>query len=452
MGRLHMTLTLDLQGLLPGKVLDTWLKEHRYFICIDCQSLVADSHQTSHRGKCKHIVHSTAEPPANLSQSVGGLCGTPVLPTFEDICQLPSYTLHHIPANARLAFARVLSTALRNAVHGNTKEPCLKLFMLPKCVLHSQKRKGRRHKPIPIEHLCDFRLKGVAPNNNDTWELLQGKHPKGPLPTTPGITNPSAIIVPVDFNIMAILQSFPRYHRISSEVGVLQGDPLSSLFFCLVLHILITAIVGPKIAISQALYIIQELGPTLGMFINAAKCELYSLNVVTAIAADSICSQLSFHSWLASYLAIHQSSRKSAAVAEIYSRLNIALACSIASAILARELQSSSLLLGCALGNNRWVRGKPAALDITITSPLCPAILGESCHQTVAAVLAAETRKLPSNGPKCQELGWSCILLADETYGNWGKEAQDTISRLASHLAIHPSSPKYQWGLRFMGD
>ena len=84
-----------------------------------------------------------------------------------------------------------------------------------------------------------------------------------------------------------------------------------------------------------------------------------------------------------------------------------------------------------------WDRGKPAALDITITSPLCPAILGESCHQTGAAVLAAEAHKLHSNGPKCQELGWSCISLAVETYGNWGKEAHITISRLASHLAIH---------------
>ena len=89
-----------------------------------------------------------------------------------------------------------------------------------------------------------------------------------------------------------------------------------------------------------------------------------------------------------------------------------------------------------------WDRGKPAALDITITSPLCPAILGESCQQAGAAVLAAEARKLHSNGPKCQELGWSCIPLAVETYGNRGKEAQDTISRLASHLAIHLSSPK----------
>ena len=89
-----------------------------------------------------------------------------------------------------------------------------------------------------------------------------------------------------------------------------------------------------------------------------------------------------------------------------------------------------------------WDIGKPAALDITITSPLCPAILGESCHQAGVAVLAAEACKLHSNGPKCQELGWSFIPLAVEMYGNWGKEAHDTISRLASHLAIHQSSPK----------
>ena len=89
-----------------------------------------------------------------------------------------------------------------------------------------------------------------------------------------------------------------------------------------------------------------------------------------------------------------------------------------------------------------WDRGKPAALDIPITSPLCPAILGESYQQAGAAVLAAEAQKLHSNGPKCQELGWSCIPLAVETYRNWGKEAQNTISRLASRLAIHQSSPK----------
>ena len=37
-------MTLHLQGLLPGKVPDTWLKEHWYFACTECQSLVADYH------------------------------------------------------------------------------------------------------------------------------------------------------------------------------------------------------------------------------------------------------------------------------------------------------------------------------------------------------------------------------------------------------------------------
>ena len=37
-----------------------------------------------------------------------------------------------------------------------------------------------------------------------------------------------------------------------------------------------------------------------------------------------------------------------------------------------------------------WDRGKPAALDLSITSPPCSAILSESCHQAGAAALAAE--------------------------------------------------------------
>ena len=86
---------------------------------------------------------------------------------------------------------------------------------------------------------------------------------------------------------------------ISSEVGVQQGDPLSPMFFCLVLHKIVSAIVsdencssllfhawyqddgvvaGPKHAVSRALAIIQEHGPPLGLFINAAKCKLFSLS------------------------------------------------------------------------------------------------------------------------------------------------------------------------------
>ena len=38
----------------------------------------------------------------------------------------------------------------------------------------------------------------------------------------------------------------------------------------------------------------------------------------------------------------------------------------------------------------RWEKGLPAALDITVTSPLNPAILDESCS---TAAVAAESRK-----------------------------------------------------------
>ncbi|KAL5483840.1 hypothetical protein EMCRGX_G020256 [Ephydatia muelleri] len=59
-----------------------------------------------------------------------------------------------------------------------------------------------------------------------------------------------------------------------------------------------------------------------------------------------------------------------------------------------------------------------------------------------SAAYAAECRKHEANDTKCQELGWTCIPLAVETFGHWGKEAQAVFSRLASFIAIHRASPK----------
>ena len=89
-----------------------------------------------------------------------------------------------------------------------------------------------------------------------------------------------------------------------------------------------------------------------------------------------------------------------------------------------------------------WERGKPAAFDNTVTSPLCPAVLGEASRVAGAAALAAETCKHMANDKKCQELGWACVPIAMETYGNWSQEAKDTFSRLASCLATGSSQPK----------
>ena len=46
-----------------------------------------------------------------------------------------------------------------------------------------------------------------------------------------------------------------------------------------------------------------------------------------------------------------------------------------------------------------WERGQPAALDITVTSPLAPASLKELSRIAGVAALSAETRKHADNDP-----------------------------------------------------
>ena len=89
-----------------------------------------------------------------------------------------------------------------------------------------------------------------------------------------------------------------------------------------------------------------------------------------------------------------------------------------------------------------WDRAKPAAFDVTVTSPLTPASLHDACNSAGVAAHKAECRKHSSNDPKCQELGWVCVPFAVESYGNWGKEAQNTFARLSSILSISLHCPK----------
>ena len=59
-----------------------------------------------------------------------------------------------------------------------------------------------------------------------------------------------------------------------------------------------------------------------------------------------------------------------------------------------------------------------------------------------AAGRVAEARKHTTNDAKCQDLGWLCIPLAVEMYGNWGKEAHEVFNRLTSLLAFGQTSHK----------
>ena len=80
-----------------------------------------------------------------------------------------------------------------------------------------------------------------------------------------------------------------------------------------------------------------------------------------------------------------------------------------------------------------WDLGKPAALDLTVTSTL---------NSSGSAALAAEVRKHNANDAKCSELGWSCIPIAVEAYGCWGAKAMQTLPCLASRLATRGNCSK----------
>ena len=91
-----------------------------------------------------------------------------------------------------------------------------------------------------------------------------------------------------------------------------------------------------------------------------------------------------------------------------------------------------------------WSLGKPAAFDLTVTSPLNPSILSEAGVMAGSAAKVAECCKHDMNDPKCSELGWKCTHLALETYGCWGVEARETLSCLATRLAIPMRCTKSQ--------
>ena len=86
---------------------------------------------------------------------------------------------------------------------------------------------------------------------------------------------------------------------------------------------------------------------------------------------------------------------------------------------------------------SNWLCGKPAAFDLTVTSPLNAFVILEAGVTFTAgsAVTAAELRKHSANEDKCS--------LAVESYGAWGTEAQEAFSRLASRLATRRNEGRW---------
>ena len=85
---------------------------------------------------------------------------------------------------------------------------------------------------------------------------------------------------------------------------------------------------------------------------------------------------------------------------------------------------------------------KPAAIDVSITSPLKSNILSEAGVVAGAAARQTEERKHISNDTICSELGWKCVPLVVETFGAWGRTAGQFFGELASRLAAQSHSSK----------
>ena len=89
-----------------------------------------------------------------------------------------------------------------------------------------------------------------------------------------------------------------------------------------------------------------------------------------------------------------------------------------------------------------WKLGQHAAIDLSITSPLCHENIQVACVMTESAALWAEKWKHNTNDEKCRELGWVSIPLVVESYGCWGTKAQHFFSRLSGRLASRLNQPK----------
>eukprot|EP00731_Ephydatia_muelleri_P011201 Em0006g95a len=507
--------------------------------------LVANTRQASHLQHCpqsltNQIAHlqSSIAPEPQINQN---------LPTFEEVCQLHHPTLRFVPTKARPAFARALSTALKEVLRHNSEEAWLKLFMLP----------------------------------NTTLNLLQSKNPSCPHPTIPDIDSNPVTLGP-SFDILDMSNAFNRVSRqavVPPSLNCYHGyhgamvlTPFCGNPWAKSAHSqLVSSIEADDDCLSSACaeatatidvpdpqWQQAQLSPKLGGLglrsLSLHSCAAFISSVASlemgnpdnthlqqailrfnarvspqdSITMESVLNSppqqkslsqkldsFAFHSLLSSASLVNKARMLSVSSPHTSSWITAIPSTSLKLHLDSAEYQTAirwwlglntseaspcpfcpELVLdplghhaaSCrhggdvVTGHNRlrdifvefcrqahlsvrveagfglsrvqrnthpadvlvqdWVRGSPAAIDITVTSPLTPAMLRDASTSAGSAAYAAECRKHEANDTKCQELRWTCIPLAVETFGHWGKEAQAVFSRLASFIAIHRASPK----------
>ena len=81
-----------------------------------------------------------------------------------------------------------------------------------------------------------------------------------------------------------------------------------------------------------------------------------------------------------------------------------------------------------------WSRGRPAALDITIISPLQQATLQGAASTQGHALLVGEARKFSAHGAQCQSAAITFIPITFEALGGMSSLAADTIAKIGCLL------------------
>ena len=76
--------------------------------------------------------------------------------------------------------------------------------------------------------------------------------------------------------------------------------------------------------------------------------------------------------------------------------------------------------------------GQPAALDVTVTSPLPSCFIINASEKSGFALSAAEDRKYEQNAKKCREVGIQFFPLAFETFRGFLETVRKTLKRVAT--------------------
>ena len=77
-----------------------------------------------------------------------------------------------------------------------------------------------------------------------------------------------------------------------------------------------------------------------------------------------------------------------------------------------------------------WTHGKPAAIDVSVISPLQKLTIARASTTQGHAITVGEDRKLAAHSAACQEVGVNFIPLITEAIGGWGEGASQVISSI----------------------